>query len=395
MSAWLPWVVVIGLTLVAALLFWRSRQAAAARSTAELSLGYAERTLRELSLASEWYAAQLRAMQEAQVSPLLVLAADRTLVGMNAGARTLFGSAAKIGQTLIQATRSAELDDLAAHCLAGGADVDRQVVLGRAQQPFRARAVRIGDRDAGDDYSGVVVALQDLGELQRLGRSRRDFIANISHELRTPLTSIRLIVDTLRGIAPLNTADRDDLLEKISVETEALGQLSQELLDLAQIESGQTLIRMAPVPVAELLEGVTRRFGPQAERKHQAIVVIVSAGLMVLADEAQVTRVLGNLLHNAIKFTPDHGRISLNAFRQEQDVVFEVGDTGPGIPSEDLNRVFERFYRGDRSRASGGTGLGLAIAKHVVEAHSGRIWVESEGRAGQGAVFRFTLPASD
>src|SRR5258706_11909263 len=285
--AWLPWVVVIGLTLVAAILFWLWRQAGVGRSSAELSLGYAERALREMSLASEWYAAQLRAMQEAQVSPMLILAADRTLVGMNPGARALFGSAAEIGQTLIQATRSAELDDLAAHCLAGGADLDRQVVLGRAQQPFRARAVRIGDRDAGEDYAGVVVALPGLGELQRLGRSRRDFIANIAHELRTPITSIRLIVDTLRGIAPVDAAGRDDLLEKISIETEALGQLSQELLDLAQIESGQTLVRMVPIPVAELLEGVTSRFGPQAERKHQAIVVIVSAGLTVLADQAQ------------------------------------------------------------------------------------------------------------
>jgi two-component system phosphate regulon sensor histidine kinase PhoR len=392
--AWLPWVAVIGLALLCAMLFWLWRRAGAARSSAELSLGYAERTLREMSLASEGYAAQLRAMQEAQASPLLILASDRTVVGMNGPSHELFGSAAEIGQTLIQATRSAELDDLAAHCLAGGADLDRQVVLGRSQQPFRARAVRIGERDTADAYAGVVVALQDLSELQRLGRARRDFIANISHELRTPITSIRLLVDTLRGIAPMDAAGRDDLLEKISVETEALSQLAQELLDLAQIESGQTLVRMVPVPVAELLEAATDRFGPQAERKHQTITAIVSAGLTALADQAQVTRVLGNLLHNAIKFTQDGGRISINAYRQDQDIVIAVADNGPGIPSHDLNRVFERFYRGDRSRAGGGTGLGLAIAKHVVEAHGGRIWVESEGRAGQGATFRFTLPAN-
>jgi two-component system phosphate regulon sensor histidine kinase PhoR len=390
--SWLPWVIVVALTLAAAGLLWLWRQDRAARASAELSLGYAERALREMSLASEWYAAQLRAMQEVQVAPVLVLASDRTLVGMNPGARALFGSAAEIGQTLIQATRSAELDDLVAHCLGGGADCDRQVVLGRGQQPYRARAVRIEDREAGDDYGGVVVALQDLSELQRLGRSRRDFIANISHELRTPITSIRLLVDTLRGIAPVDAAGRDDLLEKISVETEALGQLSQELLDLAQIESGQTLVRMVPASVAELIEGVTKRFGPQAERKQQTIEVSVPRDLTALADPDQVTRVIGNLLHNAIKFTPDEGRIWLKAFRQEHDVVVEVGDTGRGIPPHDLNRVFERFFRGDRSRASGGTGLGLAIAKHVVEAHGGRIWVESEGRAGQGAVFRFTLP---
>jgi two-component system phosphate regulon sensor histidine kinase PhoR len=108
-----------------------------------------------------------------------------------------------------------------------------------------------------------------------------------------------------------------------------------------------------------------------------------------------VTRALGNLLHNAIKFTPPEGRIWVKASAVDGDILVEVGDTGPGIPADDLARVFERFFRGDRSRPSGGTGLGLAIAKHVVEAHGGRIWVESEGRAGRGAIFRFTLPADD
>jgi len=121
----------------------------------------------------------------------------------------------------------------------------------------------------------------------------------------------------------------------------------------------------------------------------------VPAGLRALADTDQVTRALGNLVHNAIKFTPEGGQVWVKASRLDGDIVLEVGDTGRGIPSEDLPRVFERFFRGDRSRASGGTGLGLAIAKHVVEAHGGRIWVESDGRTGHGAVFRFTLPAAD
>jgi len=300
-----------------------------------------------------------------------------------------------VGQTLIQVTRSVELDALAAHCLAGGADLDRQVLIGRNQQPYRVRAALASSPGAGEQYRGVMLWLQDLSELQRLGRARRDFVANISHELRTPITSIRLLVDTLRGTAPVNAAARDDLLEKISVETEALAQLAQELLDLAQIESGQTLVRMVAAPVAQLVASVTDRLGPQAERKHQTITVEVPPELIVLADTAQVTRALGNLLHNAIKFTPAEGRIWVTASRRDGDVMLEVGDTGRGIPTEDLPRVFERFFRGDRSRASGGTGLGLAIAKHVVEAHGGRIWVESEGRIGRGAVFRFTLPAAD
>ena len=392
---WIPWLLA-GLLGVAALgLAWGLSRARARQARAEQSLDDSARSLETLSLTAEWYAAQLQAMLQARLEPVLVVAADRTVADMNAAARALFPLPADVGQTLIQVTRSVELDALAAHCLAGGADLDRQVLVGRNQQPYRVRAALASSPGAGEQYRGVMLWLQDLSELQRLGRARRDFVANISHELRTPITSIRLLVDTLRGTAPVDAAARDDLLEKISVETEALAQLAQELLDLAQIESGQTLVRMVAAPVAHLVASVTDRLGPQAERKHQTITVEVPPELIVLADTAQVTRALGNLLHNAIKFTPDEGRIWVTARRLDGDVMLEVGDTGRGISTEDLPRVFERFFRGDRSRASGGTGLGLAIAKHVVEAHGGRIWVESEGRIGRGAVFRFTLPAAD
>jgi two-component system phosphate regulon sensor histidine kinase PhoR len=392
---WLPWLLAGLLGIVALGLAWRWHRAVAAQARAEQALADASRALQTISLTAGWYGAQLQAMQQARFEPVLVVAADRTVTDMNPAARALFPLPADVGQTLILVTRSVELDAMAADCLAGGADLDRQVLLGRHQQPYRARAVLASSPGAGDQYRGVVLWLQDVSELQRLGRARRDFVANISHELRTPITSIRLLVDTLRGTAPVDAAARDELLEKISVETEALAQLAQELLDLAQIESGQTLVRLVPAPVAQLVSGVTDRLGPQAERKHQTIDVDAPPDLIALADTAQVTRALGNLLHNAIKFTPDDGRIWVKASRLDGDILFEVGDTGRGIPPEDLPRVFERFFRGDRSRAGGGTGLGLAIAKHVVEAHGGRIWVESEGRAGRGAVFRFTLPAAD
>ncbi|MBI4769920.1 MAG: hypothetical protein HY784_05760 [Chloroflexi bacterium] len=176
------------------------------------------------------------------------------------------------------------------------------------------------------------------------------------------------------------------------MEVEALQQLAQELLDLAQIESGRALVRLVPVPVSELVSAPVERLRPQAERKGQQVEVDVSAELVALADEEQVRRAIGNLLHNAIKFTPQGGRVRLRAQAAGDDVLVEVSDSGPGIPPEDLPRVFERFFRGDRARAGGGTGLGLAIARHVVEAHGGRIWAESEGRPGKGAVFRFTLP---
>ena len=392
---WLPWLLAGVLGAAVVWLAWLWRRASARQAENEQAGADTSASLQTMSLTAEWYSAQLHALQQAGLEPVLVVDADRTLTEMNPAARVLFPAPADVDQTLIQATHSVELDGLAADCLAGGADLDRQVMLGRHQQPYRARAVLASSPDTGSQYRGVVLWLQDLSELQRLGRARRDFVANISHELRTPITSIRLLVDTLRGTAPMDAVARDELLEKISVETKALAQLAQELLDLAQIESGQTFVRMVAAPVAQLVSGVTDRLGPQAERKRQTIQVDVPPDLVALADTGLVTRALGNLLHNAIKFTPEQGRIWVRASRQDGDILVEVGDTGRGIPREDLPRVFERFFRGDRSRAGGGTGLGLAIAKHVVEAHGGRIWVESEGRAGRGAVFRFSLLAAD
>jgi two-component system phosphate regulon sensor histidine kinase PhoR len=285
------------------------------------------------------------------------------------------------------------LDELAGHCLGGGADCDRQMPIGAGQVPYRARAARIG-QGRPEGPGGAVLVLQDLGELQRLGRARRDFVANISHELRTPITSIRLLVDTLRGRQTMEPGARDELLEKIAVETETLGQLAQELLDLAQIESGQALARLVPTPVREIVTRVTEQMGPQAERKQIDVTTDVPERLVAWADLAQVTRALGNLVHNAIKFTPPGGHVRVSAAEADGDVVITVADNGPGIPVDDLPRVFERFFRGDRSRAGGGTGLGLAIARHVVEAHGGRIWVESEGRPGRGATFHFSLAAA-
>jgi two-component system phosphate regulon sensor histidine kinase PhoR len=389
----LAWALAALMTVAAVGLFIQWRRAASAGAEAELGRTQAERTLRDVSQALEQHRGQLQALLAAQLEAVLIVGGDRTLLDMNGAARELFGAQAKTGQTVILVTRSVELDELVAAALAGEAECDRRMPLGRTHQPYRARAVRTGDPlGAG---GGVVVWLQDQSELQRLGRARRDFVANISHELRTPITAIRLLVDTLRGPSAGEGAARDGLLEKISVETEALAQLSQELLDLAQIESGQTLVRLVPTPVADIIAGVVNRFGPLAERKGLRMEVGATEGLTALADLPLVTRALGNLVHNAIKFTPAGGRVRLSAEEVEGDVGIQVADTGPGIAPEDVPRVFERFFRADRSRASGGTGLGLAIARHVVEAHGGRIWVASGGGLGHGAVFRFTLPAAN
>jgi two-component system phosphate regulon sensor histidine kinase PhoR len=384
-----PWLISGLLFIVGLLLLVVWRRAEAARAESEIKALRAERLAQAAAHGERQRAGEQAALLLAYPEPVLVLGPDRTIADLNAPARALFGSGTEVGHTLIAATRSVELDELAAHALAGGEDRDRQISLNG--QPFRARAAPVGA--AGEQ--GLVLVLRDLSELQRLGRARRDFIANISHELRTPLTSIRLLLDNLPSGAARGPEESSSTLEKIGAEVQALEQMAQELLDLAQIESGQALVRLVPAPVETLIATTVERLRPQAERKQQTLTVELAPALTALADEAQVNRALGNLLHNAIKFTPAGGSLWVRARPLDAEVLIEVADTGPGIPPEDLARVFERFYRGDRSRRSGGTGLGLAIAKHVVEAHGGRIWVESEGRPGQGATFRFTLLSAD
>jgi two-component system phosphate regulon sensor histidine kinase PhoR len=384
-----PWLLVAILALTAGVLFLLWQRARSAQTRAEQFTERASRTLREAEATVHQHAAQLAALILAQPEAVLIVSPERIVTHLNPAATALFGPRTAIGQTLIFTTRSLELDELAGHALVGGQDCDRQISLHGL--PYRARAVLAGEKG---EY-GVVLVLRDLSELQRLGRARRDFVANLSHELRTPLTSIRLLLDSLPSGAAHNPEEAGELLQKVGAEIQALEQIAQELLDLAQIESGQAFARLLPTPVAQLVSETVERLIPQADHKRQTVSVSVPADLVALADAEQVSRALRNLVHNAIKFTPPEGQIRVSAHRLDGDIVIEVADNGPGIPPDDLPRVFERFFRGDRARVSGGTGLGLAIAKHVVEAHGGRIWVENQGLPGHGATFRFTLLASD
>jgi two-component system phosphate regulon sensor histidine kinase PhoR len=376
----LPWLLTalaLGLAVVFGVLWHKARIAIAEAQAKTLR---AEQALQAAHDEARRTARQLHTLSLAETDAAILLNPDRTVLSLNPTAQALFGDKAAPGQTLIVATRSGELDELAAHVAGGGEDRDRQVTING--QPFRARMAITED-------GHLALVLKDLGELQRLGRARRDFIANISHELRTPLTSIRLLLESLLSGVAHTPQDANALLLKINTEVQALEQMAQELLDLAQIESGQIVIRLVPAPVSRIVRRSVERLQPLAERKQQTIRTEVPAELTALVDLDQINRVLGNLLHNAIKFTPPGGTISVRASQMQDDILIEVSDTGPGIQPQDLPRVFERFFRGDRSRKSGGTGLGLAVAKHVVEAHGGKIWAEN--KPGQGAAFCFTL----
>lgn len=329
-------------------------------------------------------------LHNAAFDALILVDNQRQIVAINQAARDLFEpSGDPIGETLIALTRHHEIDALAHDALSGSDDLDRQIAIDG--QPFRVRAL-LPEQSPPDR---VAIALHDVSELQRLSRARREMVANISHELRTPISSIRLLVDTLADGAMNDAAQGPQLLDKIAAETGTLQQMAQELLDLSMIESGQALVRLVPRSPADLLDEAISRLTEQARRKGLSLTREGCDGLSVLADPEMAIRVLTNLLHNAIKFAPQGGHVTVACEPDGEWVRISVSDDGPGIPFANRERVFERFYRGDRARGGPGTGLGLAIAKHIVEAHGGRIWVAEREIGQTGAQLVFTLPRLD
>ncbi|GAC1369657.1 MAG: ATP-binding protein [Ktedonobacteraceae bacterium] len=252
-------------------------------------------------------------------------------------------------------------------------------------------------------YQYFAVIIEDMTETRHIERVQRDFLANISHELRTPLTSVRLLTETLEDTIDTDPERAQEFVEKIETEVQYLSELVAELLELSRIESGQMLMNIEPVGAARMVREIMARMLPLAQRHRVKLLTNIQQGdTLVAADSKQITRVLVNLVHNAIKFTPSGGTIVIGTARQEDQLTqrFYVSDTGVGIRAEELPRIFERFYKTDRARSKagfigpggGGTGLGLAIARNVVETHSGRIMAESA--PGKGSTFTFTLPVA-
>lgn len=240
----------------------------------------------------------------------------------------------------------------------------------------------------------MLVLLQDVTELRRAETVRRDFVANVSHELKTPVASLKALVETLEDGALNDPECGPDFLRRMHVEVDGLAQLVNELLELARIEAGRLDLDLRTCSVAQMVCDATERIRPYAARLGLEVELEpLESDLHVRADARQVGQVLSNLLSNAVKFTPPGGTIRLGASRDECFVEIRVSDSGVGIASHELIRVFERFYKSDPSRTGTGTGLGLAICKHVIHAHGGTIVAESDG-PGLGATFRFTLPAA-
>jgi len=244
-----------------------------------------------------------------------------------------------------------------------------------------------------DRPSGAILLFQDLSQMYALQTMRQEFVANVSHELRTPLAGIKAMVETLKEGALKDENVAPDFLERINGEVDKLTQMVSELMELSRIETGGIKLEREPTDLNLLLKEAARRFTPQAERKKQGIFTRLDSSLpLVPADSERILETINNILHNAIKFTPEGGTITLSSRATPDYVTISVADTGIGISVKDLPHVFERFYKADKSRTQSGTGLGLAIAKHIVQAHVGKIWVESE--PGKGSTFSFSLPLS-
>lgn len=245
----------------------------------------------------------------------------------------------------------------------------------------------------GNDRGGVVALFRDVTERRQLEQMRSEFIANVSHELRTPMTSIKGFLETLLDGALEDRDAAEHFLKIMSAETERLTRLIDDLFALSNIENRKVLPKKEPLLLGDIIQKVVSILEQSASDKNIKLITSITEDLpRVMADEDMITRVIINLLDNAIKYTHKGGIISVQAGRDGGRVFIRVTDTGIGIPEESLSRVFERLYRVDRarSRECGGTGLGLAIVKHILEVHGGSIEVTS--RLGRGSTFTAYLP---
>lgn len=329
--------------------------------------------------------ARLATVLEQMTDGVLIADSQGIVQFANPAAGRLFQTSDPVSRSIVEVVRHHQLVEAWRRC-----QQTRQLQSESVELPTRhqfLQLVVIPDQHA----SGSLLLAQDLTRIRRLETVRRDFISNLSHELRTPLASLKALAETLQDGALEDPPAARHFIDQIQIEVDALTQMVTELLELSHIESGRLSLDLEPVAARELLDSASKRMRLQAERAGLSLRVECADNLpKVKIDLQRLEQVLVNLIHNAVKFTRAGGEIVLLAEAGIDEVRFAVRDTGIGIPVEDVPRIFERFYRVDKSRTGSGTGLGLSIAKHIVEAHNGKIWAESiEGR---GSTFFFSIP---
>lgn len=384
--------VIIFALIILSLLIKLSHQTRLIKSL-KLSLKEKEEKINERIEISSSEEAKLESVLSSMFEGVLVVDKDGKILIMNPSLRKIFlVNYPPERKSVLEVLRNVTIHDIIERILKGEKSlVSEEISLinpeERVLKVNSAPIVRNGNTE------GAILVFHDITELRRLEKLRQDFVANVSHELRTPLTSIKGYAETLLDGALKDERNAKDFIEIIYHDSDRLAKLIDDLLDLSRIESGKLKMVLLPVDILEVIKKAFAVLAPQAKKKSITINLDSSPDLpKVLADESRLSQVVLNLLDNAIKYTPEGGKVFIFAFTKEQYVQVDIKDTGIGIPPESLPRIFERFYRVDkaRSRQLGGTGLGLSIVKHIVLAHGGQVWVESE--LEKGSTFSFTIP---
>ncbi len=319
--------------------------------------------------------------------PLMILDRNLTIIEANYPALDMFSDSSVIGSTFSDLLDDEELLEMLS-CQANGDTCQPEIQFMFNNCVYRARCEMISS--GGANY--LALTMQDVTQLMRLNRARREMVANISHELRAPISTIRLLHETINRPGT-GKKQRQSILRKIGRQIDALQRIVDDMHDLSMIESGQALMRLIATPLGPLIDDAMDYLDEQVSRRKLEVTLDVPDDLLVLVDVVQIERVLINLLDNAIKFSPKKGAVAIHAMPQPDDpemVLVRICDSGPGIPPEERGRVFERFYQLDQARKIGkGSGLGLSIVKHIVEAHNGHVWIKDSDL--KGTCMCFTL----
>ena len=360
--------------------------------------------LADLATNLNWMAAELREridqvgrerdrarqILDALDNGVLLLDAELALLDANPAARRWFGlDSFEPGTPIRRLLAVPDVANLADQSLASGQAVDGEIHLVFPEQ--RTLAVRATPLTRLEEPAGVVVTLVDVTSRYQVDQVRRDFVTNASHELKTPVASIRALAEGLEVAIDDDPATARRFMTRIGTEAERLEHLVKDLLDLARVE--RATLAVEPVDMGALAKDVAGRYAEVAAARNVSLEVNLEPGVGLEGDRAQLELLVANLVDNALRYTEPGGSVWLRLTGASGKIVIEVEDTGMGIPSSDLPRVFERFYRIDkaRQRQTGGTGLGLAIVRHVAERHGGTVAVHSE--LGRGSTFTVTLPA--
>ena len=334
---------------------------------------------------------KLSAVMETMSDGVIVVDSSGDVELLNGAAATLFGVDPGVDpETPLPIGYDHELRQLVAACREAGEPQYAEIILTEGRRTVSAVATPLDEEPGG----AVLVTLHDLTELRQVETSRREFVSNVSHELRTPLSSIKAMAETLEDGGLNDPSINADFVQRIHIEADRMTTLVNDLLELTSLQSGQADMKAQQVDIASVIREEGSRYVQVAEGLGIEARVSLPENLpKVVAQEDRMRQVVRNLLDNALKFTPENGRIDISASTNHDVVEVRVSDNGLGIPPESLPHIFERFYKVERSRRNEGSGLGLAIVKNIVQAYGGEVSVESH--EGEGSTFSFTLSVAE